>query len=68
MIPGDPEREMTAYREEHGIPVKPKVVEELETLAARFELKGLATYEKCLKQTKLAQAEPCPDNQRAVVR
>ncbi|HEY8512058.1 MAG TPA: Ldh family oxidoreductase [Cyclobacteriaceae bacterium] len=36
MIPGDPEREMEAYREKHGIPLNPKVVEDLKDLAARF--------------------------------
>ncbi len=41
MIPGDPEREMAAYREQHGIPVNPKVVEDLEALATRFGLNGL---------------------------
>lgn len=40
LIPGDPEREMAAYREQHGIPVNPKVVEDLKALAARFGVDG----------------------------
>ena len=36
LIPGDPEREMAAYREKHGIPVNPKVIEDLKELGIRF--------------------------------
>lgn len=43
LIPGDPEREMAAYRERHGIPVNPKVVEDLEGLAVRFGVKTIQT-------------------------
>jgi LDH2 family malate/lactate/ureidoglycolate dehydrogenase len=42
MIPGDPEREMEAHREQHGIPVNPKVVEDLRQLSLRFEISGVA--------------------------
>ncbi len=38
IIPGDPEREMNAYRMEHGIPLDPKVVEDLKELARSFDL------------------------------
>jgi LDH2 family malate/lactate/ureidoglycolate dehydrogenase len=42
LIPGDPEREMEAARAANGIPVNPKVIEDLKLLAVRFglELKG----------------------------
>lgn len=36
MIPGDPEREMTAERLATGIPVNEKVVEDLQMLASKF--------------------------------
>ena len=36
LIPGDPEREISAFRINNGIPVVGKVVEDLETLAAKF--------------------------------
>lgn len=42
MIPGDPEREMEAHREQHGVPVNPKVLDDLKALAARFDVNGLA--------------------------
>jgi LDH2 family malate/lactate/ureidoglycolate dehydrogenase len=32
LIPGDPEREMSAYRSKHGIPLNPKVVDDLKVL------------------------------------
>ncbi len=38
LIPGDPEREMAAYRAQHGIPVNKKVVEDLHALAGKFSL------------------------------
>nr|PZN55379.1 MAG: malate dehydrogenase [Bacteroidota bacterium] len=40
LIPGDPEREMEAHREQHGIPVNPKVLEDLRALASRFDVKN----------------------------
>ncbi|WP_276366893.1 Ldh family oxidoreductase [Chryseolinea sp. H1M3-3] len=39
IIPGDPEREMEEERLQLGIPVNPKVVEDLKELAASFSLK-----------------------------
>ena len=39
IIPGDPEREMEAKRKKDGIPVNPKVEEDLKELAANFGLK-----------------------------
>ncbi|MEP6736983.1 MAG: Ldh family oxidoreductase [Chryseolinea sp.] len=39
IIPGDPEREMSEARMKEGIPLNPKVVEDLAALAVRFELK-----------------------------
>lgn len=36
LIPGDPEREISLIRVKNGIPVVGKVVEDLETLAAKF--------------------------------
>ncbi|MBT1686057.1 Ldh family oxidoreductase [Dawidia soli] len=38
LIPGDPEREMSAQRMQTGIPVNPKVVEDLKILGERFGL------------------------------
>lgn len=38
LIPGDPEREMNAIRIKEGIPLNPKVVEDLQALAKKFEL------------------------------
>lgn len=38
LIPGDPEREMEAVRMKEGIPLVDSVVEDLQTLAARFSL------------------------------
>lgn len=38
IIPGDPEREMEEVRMKEGIPVNPKVVEDLSELASKFEL------------------------------
>lgn len=38
LIPGDPEREMEERRIKEGIPLNPKVVEDLAALAKRFEL------------------------------
>jgi LDH2 family malate/lactate/ureidoglycolate dehydrogenase len=38
LIPGDPEREMEADRAANGIPVNPKVIEDLKTLGQRFGL------------------------------
>lgn len=38
LIPGDPEREMNEVRIKEGIPLNPKVVEDLNDLAKRFEL------------------------------
>ena len=39
IIPGDPEREMEKLRRKDGIPINPKVVEDLKELAASFNLK-----------------------------
>lgn len=39
LIPGDPEREMNAIRLKEGIPLNPKVVEDLKELAKKFDLK-----------------------------
>ncbi len=36
MVPGQPEREMENERKENGIPLIPSVIEELETLGAKF--------------------------------
>ncbi len=36
LIPGDPEREITAQRLAEGIPLNPKVVEDLQLLSAKF--------------------------------
>jgi L-2-hydroxycarboxylate dehydrogenase (NAD+) len=38
LIPGDPEREMNAIRIKEGIPLNPKVVEDLKELAKKFDL------------------------------
>jgi LDH2 family malate/lactate/ureidoglycolate dehydrogenase len=38
LIPGDPEREMSAQRMQTGIPLNPKVVEDLKILGERFGL------------------------------
>jgi LDH2 family malate/lactate/ureidoglycolate dehydrogenase len=38
LIPGDPEREMNTIRVNEGIPLNPKVVEDLKELAKKFEL------------------------------
>src|SRR5688572_29234008 len=38
LIPGDPEREMNAIRIKSGIPLNPKVVEDLKELARKLEL------------------------------
>jgi LDH2 family malate/lactate/ureidoglycolate dehydrogenase len=38
VIPGDPEREMEALRRTEGIPLNPKVVEDLKELASGFKL------------------------------
>jgi LDH2 family malate/lactate/ureidoglycolate dehydrogenase len=38
LIPGDPEREMSAQRMQEGIPLNPKVVEDLKILGERFGL------------------------------
>jgi LDH2 family malate/lactate/ureidoglycolate dehydrogenase len=38
LIPGDPEREITKIRMRNGIPLNPKVDEDLRTLASRFSL------------------------------
>lgn len=38
LIPGDPEREMNAIRIKEGIPLNPKVIEDLKELAKKFEL------------------------------
>jgi LDH2 family malate/lactate/ureidoglycolate dehydrogenase len=32
LIPGDPEREMSAYRSMQGIPLNPKVVDDMKVL------------------------------------
>ena len=39
VIPGDPERESEITRMKNGIPLNPKVVEDLQSLAEKFELK-----------------------------
>jgi len=39
IIPGDPEREMEKLRRKDGIPINPKVVEDLKELATTFSLK-----------------------------
>ena len=39
IIPGDPEREMEELRRNDGIPINPKVVEDLKELATSFSLK-----------------------------
>ncbi|HYG20913.1 MAG TPA: Ldh family oxidoreductase [Ohtaekwangia sp.] len=39
MIPGDPEREITQERLDHGIPLNPKVEEDLMVLGTKFGLK-----------------------------
>ncbi len=39
LIPGDPEREMEARRLECGIPLHHAVVEDLEFLAEKFDIK-----------------------------
>ena len=38
IIPGDPEREMETLRAKNGIPINPKVVEDLAELAVSFDL------------------------------
>ena len=38
LVPGDPEREMTAERLQNGIPVQQAVVEDLKSLAQKFNL------------------------------
>lgn len=38
LIPGDPEREMEAYRKNNGIPLNPKVEQDLKALGEKFEL------------------------------
>lgn len=38
LIPGDPEREMEAIRIKEGIPLNPKVVEDLHSLGEKFQL------------------------------
>lgn len=38
LIPGDPEREAETERRKNGIPLLPKVVEDLKTIARRFQL------------------------------
>lgn len=39
LIPGDPERELTAERLANGIPVQERVIEDLKTLGERFKVK-----------------------------
>ncbi|HEX7014905.1 MAG TPA: Ldh family oxidoreductase [Cyclobacteriaceae bacterium] len=41
MIPGDPERDSEAYREQHGVPVNPKVLEDLKGLVSRFNVSSV---------------------------
>lgn len=41
LIPGDPEREMEAYRGQHGIPLLPSVVDDLDKLAGSLGLDRL---------------------------
>lgn len=38
LIPGDPEREISAMRAKNGIPLNPKIDKDLRTLASRFEI------------------------------
>ena len=38
IIPGDPERELNEQRIRDGIPLNPKVVEDLKVLGARFSV------------------------------
>jgi LDH2 family malate/lactate/ureidoglycolate dehydrogenase len=38
LIPGDPERELEAIRRIEGIPLLKPVVEDLQSLASRFQL------------------------------
>ena len=38
LVPGDPEREMEAYRKEHGMALLPAVVKDLNVLEERFDL------------------------------
>lgn len=38
LIPGDPEREMSAYRRVHGIPLNGKVVDDLRELSQKFKI------------------------------
>jgi LDH2 family malate/lactate/ureidoglycolate dehydrogenase len=38
IIPGDPEREMETLRKKDGIPINPKVVEDLKELGTSFSL------------------------------
>lgn len=38
LIPGDPEREMHKIRVQEGIPLNPKVVEDLQSLGKKFEI------------------------------
>lgn len=38
LIPGDPERELTAYRKKYGIPVHEQVVADLKELGKKFEI------------------------------
>lgn len=40
LIPGDPERESHAYRLTHGIPLNPKVAEDLKTLAVNLKIQS----------------------------
>jgi LDH2 family malate/lactate/ureidoglycolate dehydrogenase len=39
IIPGDPEREITAIRKKEGIPLNPKVVEDLKLLGEKMEIR-----------------------------
>lgn len=39
LIPGDPERQSEAERKQHGIPLNPKVVEDLKEVAKKFDLR-----------------------------
>jgi L-2-hydroxycarboxylate dehydrogenase (NAD+) len=41
LIHGDPERVISAHRKSNGVPLNPKVVDDLHGLAARFNLKNL---------------------------
>jgi L-2-hydroxycarboxylate dehydrogenase (NAD+) len=38
IIPGDPEREINEYRMKHGIPLNPKVVDDLKELGKKFNV------------------------------